>query len=116
MIKKKQLIPVLFAAILAIGSIIWINSGTDTVKGKVEQVIIPHYSEVSGKIVELHIQQGQTVQAGDVLAVIDSSTQQNSIAQLEQVLIQQQATLEQTLSGAEPAAIKQAQRDRKSVV
>lgn len=109
MIKKKQLIPVLFAAILAIGSIIWINSGTDTVKGKVEQVIIPHYSEVSGKIVELHIQQGQTVQAGDVLAVIDSSTQQNSIAQLEQVLIQQQATLEQTLSGAEPAAIKQAQ-------
>jgi len=107
--KKKRLIPVLLAAILAIGAVIWLSSGTDTVKGRVEQVIVPHYSETSGKIAELHIQQGQTVQAGDILAVIDSSAQKNSIAQLEQVLIQQQATLEQTLNGAEPAVIRQAQ-------
>ena len=112
--KKKKLIPVLLAAILAIGAVIWLSSGTDTVKGRVEQVIVPHYSETSGKIAELHIQQGQQVQAGDILAVIDSSAQQNSIAQLEQVLIQQQATLEQTMTGAEPAAIRQAQSAAKA--
>ncbi len=107
--KKKRLIPVLLVAVLAIGFALWHSSTGNQVQGKVEQVIVPHYSEVSGKIAELYVQQGQTVQAGDVLAVIDRSAQQNTIAQLEQVLLQQQATLEQAMNGAEPAAIRQAQ-------
>lgn len=107
--KKKYIIPILFIAVLAIGLGIWNNKETNYVQGKVEQVIVPHYSQVSGKITELHVQQGQTVQRGDILAVLDYSAQENAIQQLEQTLIQQQATLEQTLNGAEPAAIKQAQ-------
>lgn len=107
--KKKRLIPVLLVAVLAIGFAVWHSSTGNQVQGKVEQVIVPHYSETAGKIEALYVQQGQTVQAGDILAVIDSSAQRNTIAQLEQVLIQQQATLEQAMNGAEPAAIRQAQ-------
>ena len=107
--KKKLVIPAVLVVALAIGLGVWMSGGTDTVQGKVEQVVVPHYSQASGKIAALHVQQGQTVQAGDVLAVLDSAAQENAVQQLEQVLIQQQAALEQTMNGAEPAAIKQAQ-------
>lgn len=106
---KKKIVPVLLLVILAIAFGIWQNTQSGIIQGKVEQTVVPHYSEVGGKIAELHVQQGQTVQTGDVLAVLDGSAQENAIQQLEQVLIQQQAALEQTTNGAEPAAIKQAQ-------
>lgn len=107
--KKKLIVPVLLLAVLISALIFWHSMDSSIIPGKVEQVVMPHYSEASGKISELHIQQGQTVQAGDVLAILDSSSQENSLKQLEQTLIQQQASLEQVLTGAEPAAIRQAQ-------
>lgn len=112
--KKKKLIPILLLVLLVAGFAIWHSSDSWTVQGKVEQVIVPHYSEIGGRIVELHIQQGQTVQKGDVLAILDSSVQENNLAQLEQVLVQQEAVLEQTMNGAEPAAIRQAQSSVKA--
>lgn len=105
---KKVVILLLVATIGFAGWQFWQQQGGAAQTGKVEQEIVPHYSEVSGKITELKVQLGQTVQAGDVIAVIDNSNQQYAVAQLEQVLVQKQAALAQLLTGADQAAVQQA--------
>ncbi len=108
--KEKMKRVVLLLLVLVIGAVGWHfwQQGSTGQTGKVEQEVVPHYSEVSGKIAELKVQLGQTVQAGDVLAVIDNSNQQYAVEQLEQVLVQKQAVVAQLLSGADQAAVQQA--------
>ena len=107
--KEKMKRVVLLLLVLVIGAVGWHfwQQGSTGQTGKVEQEVVPHYSEVSGKIAELKVQLGQTVQAGDVLAVIDNSNQQYAVEQLEQVLVQKQAVVAQLLSGADQAAVQQ---------
>ena len=57
--KKKLIVPVLLLAVLISALIFWHSMDSSIIPGKVEQVVMPHYSEASGKISELHIQQVQ---------------------------------------------------------
>jgi HlyD family secretion protein len=61
----------------------WASSSELVLEGVVETNIYPHYSEVSGKIIELPVQLGQEVKAGDVLAVLDDSNERFALEQLE---------------------------------
>lgn len=107
---KKFIFPLLLVFLAAVwaGWSFWQQNLTPAIPGKLEQETVPHYSEVSGKILQMNVQMGQTVAKGDILAVIDDRTQQYNLEQLQQVLVQKQAVLEQLLTGAEPAAIQQA--------
>ncbi len=111
MITKKKGIAVV-VLILLIGAAVWYNvqqsGSTDIWTGRVEPQVVPQYSLAGGQITEMHVQLGQTVAAGDVLAVIDSTQAQYAIAQQEQVVIQRQAAVDQLLSGADAAAVAQA--------
>lgn len=105
----KKVLPVLVILCVGLsGWYLWQQSGqTVLLKGSVEQEIVPHYSSVSGQITELKVQLGQTVQAGDVLAVLDQ-TNQKYACQQEQILVQKQAALDQLLAGADQAVVNQA--------
>lgn len=109
MIKKKMVLLLLVLVVVCWGGwSFWQQNYVAGIPGKLEQEIVPHYSEVSGKLIQMNVQLGQSVEKGEVLAVLDNRTQQYNLEQLKQVLVQKQADLEQLLNGAEPAAIQQA--------
>ncbi|AFM00063.1 multidrug resistance efflux pump [Desulfitobacterium dehalogenans ATCC 51507] len=76
-------------------------------EGIVETSIYAHYSEVSGKISQQAVELGQTVKAGDVLAVLDDRNERYALEQLEQTLARKQAILAELKTGADPEALKQ---------
>ncbi len=106
--KKKIIIAVVLLLAIAVGVYLAQGTGTSSLRGRVEQEIVPHYSQVSGQIVEMQVQSGQVVAEGDVLAVIDNTQNQYAIAQQEQIVIQRQAALDQLLTGADAATVAQA--------
>ena len=108
---KKRLIVVGIILIVIIG-ILLINhfSSSDLVlEGVVETSIYPHYSEVSGKIIELPIDLGQEVKTEDVLAILDDRNEQYALEQMEETLAKKQAVLSELTSGVEPEELKQRQ-------
>ncbi len=107
--KKKRIVVVLL--LLLIGAAAYYNISQkdgSVLAGRVEQQVVPQYSVAGGQITELYIQLGQTVSAGDVLAVIDSTQKEYAIIQQEQVVIQRQAAVDQLLAGADESAVAQA--------
>ncbi len=76
-------------------------------EGRVETTVYPHYCDVSGKIIELPVELGQEVKAGDVLAVLDDSNEQYALKQQEETLAKKQAVLAGLKSGVDPEEIKQ---------
>jgi len=66
---------------------------------------------VSGKIIELPVQLGQEVKAGDVLAVLDDSNERFALKQLEKTLAKKQAVLSELTAGLEPEKLKQYQNN-----
>lgn len=79
--------------------------------GVVETSIYSHYSEVPGKIIELPVELGQEVKAGDLIAVLDNSDAKYSLEQLETTLTKKQAALTDLQTSIDPAAIRQAQNN-----
>lgn len=85
--KKKPVIVGVFLLLAAIFTVLYLTSANDSAyKGKVEPLILPTVSEVSGKIVESEVSLGQSVKKGDVIAVIDSTNQAYEISQLTLML------------------------------
>jgi len=101
---------IVLAAIIFIISRLVSSSGL-TLEGVVETNIYPHYSEVSGKIIELPVQLGQEVKAGDVLAVLDDSKERFALEQLEKTLAIKQAVLSELTAGLDPEELKQYQNN-----
>ncbi|MBR0597721.1 HlyD family secretion protein [Sinanaerobacter chloroacetimidivorans] len=80
---KKKIIPLLIL-IVAAALIFWFYGKSDqNYIGVVEATILSHTSEVSGKILEMPIELGFHVSKGDVIARIDSTTQQYAYEQLQ---------------------------------
>lgn len=86
------------------------------IKGRVEADIVSHTAEVSGKLLEVAVELGQEVAAGDVLAQIDRSSQEYAIEQLEQALIQKEAALELAQLGTGDAREQQARSNYQSAL
>ncbi|NLB53473.1 MAG: HlyD family efflux transporter periplasmic adaptor subunit [Syntrophomonadaceae bacterium] len=79
--------------------------------GMVETSVISHYSQVSGKIIEMPVELGQDVKAGDVVAKIDDSNERHTLNQLQTVLAKKQAMMSDLLGSIDPAEIKQAENN-----
>lgn len=79
--------------------------------GAVEADILSHYSEVSGKILEMPVELGQAVKKGDLLAVLDDSNERKALEQLEATLAIKKASLNELTAAAEEEAIKSAQNN-----
>ena len=79
--------------------------------GVVETSVISHYSQISGKIIEMPIELGQEVKVGDVIAVIDDSNEQYALEQLQAVLAKKQALMTELLEGIDSADIKQGENN-----
>lgn len=79
--------------------------------GVVETGIYAHYSEVGGKIIELPVEPGQEVKAGDVIAVLDSTSERNALEQLEKTLAIKQAVLVELTAGVDPEELKLGQNN-----
>jgi HlyD family secretion protein len=83
--------------------------GQNTLAGRVEATLIAHASEVQGKIIQVPVSLGETVKAGDIIAIIDSTQQKYALEQLKQVLLQKQSALNLLEKAADDETTKQAQ-------
>lgn len=79
--------------------------------GVVETPIYSHYSEVPGKIIELPVELGQEVKAGDLIAVLDNSDVQYTREQLQAALVKKQSALTDLQTSVDAAAVRQAQNN-----
>lgn len=107
--KKRLIIAGLAMLVITAG---WFATSRDSssgmvLDGVVETNIYAHYCEVPGKIIELPIELGQEVKAGDVLAVLDDSNEQYALKQLEKTLAKKQAVVSELVSGVEPEELEQ---------
>lgn len=87
------------------------SSSSLVLEGIVETTIYSHYSEVSGKIIQLPIELGQEVKAGDLIGVIDDSNEQYALEQLQETLVKKEAALAELTQGADPEEIKQSRNN-----
>lgn len=85
------------------------KAAAETYSGTIEATAIPVQPEAGGKIVELPIQEGQTVQAGDPLAKLDPSQALITLATAKSQLAQAQARLDDLLGGARAEEIRRLQ-------
>lgn len=80
-----------------------------TLKGDIQNNIVPATSTVSGKIIEMKKNQGETVKKGDIIAVIDNSNQKYVVNQMEATVNIKKAKLEELQAGSRPEQIEQAE-------
>ena len=105
--EKRALIPVVFLLLLVLGGggwFIWqqVRPAQDTslqASGTVEAVEVTVSPEVSGRVVEVLVEQGQVVQAGDVLFRLDGTLLEAQRRQAETSLEAAQAGLAVASSG-----------------
>ncbi|OPJ55011.1 HlyD family secretion protein [Clostridium chromiireducens] len=86
-----------------------LNSDTLTLKGDIQNNIVPATSIVSGKIVEMKKNQGEVVKKGDVIAVIDNVTQKYTVDQTQAIVNIKKAKLDELKVGTRPEQIEQAE-------
>ncbi|MVX66230.1 HlyD family efflux transporter periplasmic adaptor subunit [Clostridium chromiireducens] len=86
-----------------------LNSDTLTLKGDIQNNIVPATSTVSGKIIEMKKNQGEAVKKGDVIAVIDNATQKYTVDQMQAVVNIKKAKLDELKVGTRPEQIEQAE-------
>lgn len=85
------------------------NSNNLTLKGDIQNNIISATTTISGKIIEMKKQQGETVKKGDVIAIIDNTNQKYVVDQLQAVANMKMAKLEELQTGTRPEQIEQAE-------
>lgn len=106
---------VIVAAGLAIFSLLPKSSGI-SIEGTVEISTSPYFAAVSGTVARVLAEPGQWVEAGDVLAEMDSKGIENEIAQLQETLIIKNARLKEIVGDADVGAIDAARRSAKNNV
>lgn len=84
------------------------NSNSITLKGDIQNNIVPVSSTVSGKIIEMKKNQGEAVKKGDIIAVIDNTAQKYSVDQMQAIANAKKAKLDELKAGTRPQQIEQA--------
>ncbi|MGE5626608.1 MAG: HlyD family secretion protein [Solirubrobacterales bacterium] len=87
------------------------SNSTITLNGDIQNNIISSNSTVSGKIIEMKKQQGETVKKGDVIAIIDNTNQKYAVAQLKAMVEMKKAKLDELKAGTRPEQIAQAENN-----
>ena len=85
------------------------NSNTLTLKGDIQNNIVSATTTISGKIIEMKKQQGESVKKGDTIAIIDSSNQKYVVDQMQAVVNMKTAKLDELQKGTRPEQISQAE-------
>ncbi|AQR97520.1 HlyD family secretion protein [Clostridium saccharoperbutylacetonicum] len=85
------------------------NSNILTLKGDIQNNISPATSTVSGKIIEMKKNQGETVKKGDIIAVIDNTNQKFNVDQMQALVNIKKAKLEELQIGTRQEQIDQAE-------
>lgn len=85
------------------------NQGSVTIKGEVQNIIVSSNTTAAGKIVQMNVQQGQSVKKGDIIAVIDNTNQKYIVDQLQAVVDLKNARLSELKAGSRSQLIAQAQ-------
>lgn len=85
------------------------NSNILTLKGDIQNNIVPATSTASGKIIELKKNQGEAVKKGDIIAVIDNVNQKYSVDQMQAVVNMKKAKLDELQTGTRQEQIDQAE-------
>lgn len=99
---KKIALAVLACALLLAGC------GNDVkTTGRIDTEVHSYYSQSSGQIKEIPVALGQTVKAGDIIAVLDDTAATYNLHQAQQTLIKAQAALAQASEAVEPENIQQ---------
>ncbi|MBN7773891.1 HlyD family secretion protein [Clostridium aminobutyricum] len=80
---KKVVMFIVIVLIISIIAIYFQGKQKGGIIGEVESAMVTHASEVSGKIVSCPVQLGSPVKTGDVIAVIDDTSQRYMVEQLE---------------------------------
>jgi len=80
---KKRAIPIALVVVIIVAGVYYSKlKQKGEYAGVVDGVMVTHAAEVSGKIVSCPVQLGSEVRKGDTIAVIDDTTQQYAIEQL----------------------------------
>lgn len=106
--KKRAALGIVVVLLLS-GCSLRSGSAGAEIKGSIEFNKMSAVSTVSGKIIELNKGQGEPIKKGDILAVIDPTTQKYAAEQLEAVVAMKKAKLDELNAGTRPEQIKQAQ-------
>lgn len=85
------------------------NSNILTLKGDIQNNIAPATSTVSGKIIEMKKNQGETIKKGDIIAVIDNTNQKFNVDQMQALVNMKKAKLEELQIGTRQEQIDQAE-------
>ncbi|HEX2944874.1 MAG TPA: HlyD family efflux transporter periplasmic adaptor subunit [Clostridia bacterium] len=84
------------------------SSNTLELSGTIEATQTEVSSEVSGKVIKIEKQEGDSVRKGDVLAVLDQSMQEITVKQQQAVIDMKEAKLEELKAGSRPQQLEQA--------
>lgn len=85
------------------------NSNILTLSGDIQNNIVSATSTVSGKIIEMKKNQGESVKKGDIIAVVDNTNQKYVVDQMQSAVNIKKAKLEELQIGARPEQIEQAE-------
>lgn len=86
------------------------RAGTDlTTSGTILATEVGAAAEVAGKVVAVHVQEGQRVQAGDPVATLDTEPLAIQVRQAEAALAMAEARLAEAKAGPRPEQVRQAQ-------
>lgn len=85
------------------------NSNKLVLSGSIESTQIDANSETVGRIIKLDKDEGDLVKKGDILAIIDSSSQELILKQYEAAVKGKQARLDELRAGTRTEQIKQAE-------
>lgn len=108
--KKSSLIHMLMLLILMQALTLTGCSSRNTLElsGTIEATQTEVCSEVSGKVMSVEKQEGDSVKKGDVLAVLDQSMQEITVKQQQAVVDMKEAKLEELKAGSRPQQLEQA--------
>ena len=108
--KKLSLIHILILLII-MPSLILTGCGSISpleLSGTIEATQSEVSSEVSGKVISIEKQEGDSVRKGDVLAVLDQSMQEITVKQQQAAVDMKEAKLEELKAGSRPQQLEQA--------
>ena len=114
---KKKIIPVVLLILICAGGGSWYwfwgreGSSDLVLRGEVEGTIYSQFAEVPGKIIEMNLELGGPVKAGDLLARLDSTDQEYLLEQLQIGLEKKRLTLKNLEKGAKQEELEKARRD-----
>ena len=117
--KIKIILPIAMAVVLAAGAALLFRSGEKTAKdltlhGNVDIRQVELAFNANGRLTDIHVREGDSVRAGQLLARIDTERLRLSLRQAEAMAAAQQQVVRRLESGSRPEEIRQARAQREA--